>query len=101
MSVEQPLSHVIWRARATADLLGTIRYIGKDNPLRAESFAKEIKEKSKPLEQHPLLGRAGRLPATRELVVHSNYLLIYRQIDRSGSSAVEVLRIKHTAQQLP
>ena len=101
MNVEQPLSQVIWRARATADLLGIIRYIGKDNPLRAESFAKEIKEKSKPLEQHPQLGRAGRLPGTRELVVHPNYLLLYRQIDRAGSPVVEVLRIKHTAQLLP
>jgi toxin ParE1/3/4 len=101
MSAETPLCTIIWRARANSDLLGIIRYIGKDNPLRAESFAKEMKEKSKPLEQHPLLGRAGRLPGTRELVVHPNYLLIYRQIDKAGSPAVEILRIKHSAQQLP
>ncbi len=101
MSDQKPHSQVIWRAHATADLLGIIRYIGKDNPLRAESFAKEMKEKSKPLEQHPLLGRAGRLPGTRELVVHPNYLLIYRQIERAGSPVVEILRIKHTAQLLP
>lgn len=101
MSVDLPQCQVIWRARASADLLGIIRYIGKDNPLRAESFANEIRAKSKPLERHPLLGRTGRLAGTRELVVHPNYLLIYRKVDHSGNSIVEILRIKHTAQLLP
>ena len=101
MSADEPQCQIIWRVRATADLLGIICYIGKDNPLRAESFSKKIKEKSKPLAQHPLLGRTGRLPGTRELVVHPNYLLIYRQIERAGSPVVEILRIKHITQLLP
>jgi plasmid stabilization system protein ParE len=40
---------------------------------------------------------AGRVPGTRELVVHRNYFIVYRTTD----SAVEILRAKPTAQQWP
>ena len=49
------------------------------------------------LDEHPLLGRAGRIKGTRELVVHPNYIVFYRVVGK----AVEVLRVKHAAQQWP
>lgn len=49
------------------------------------------------LDEHPLLGRAGRIKGTRELVVHPNYIVFYRVV----GTAVEVLRVKHAAQQWP
>ena len=52
-----------------------VRYIGKDNPTRATSFGQELRDKTKPLAQHPELGRKGRpgLPEwLREVVVHPN-----------------------------
>lgn len=88
---------VVWRPRAQKDLLAIIRYIGQDNPLRAESFGKELRAKTKSLESHPLLGRIGQAKNTRELVVHPNYLLIYRVL----GNVVDVLRVKHAAQQQP
>ena len=49
------------------------------------------------LDQHPALGRVGRVKGTRELVAHLNYILIYRVV----AKVPEVLRIKHAAQKWP
>lgn len=91
-----------WRPKAREDLRGIVRYIGKDNPTRAFSFGQELRDKTLLLAQHPELGRTGRpgLPdAVRELVVHRNYIVFYRVLDETRT--VEILRVKHAAQQTP
>ena len=91
-----------WRPKAREDLRGIVRYIGKDNPTRAETFGQELRDKTLPLAQHPKMGRTGRpgLPAfVRELVAHRNYIVFYRVLDDAGT--VEILRVKHAAQQMP
>ncbi|MFH0728047.1 MAG: type II toxin-antitoxin system RelE/ParE family toxin [Pseudomonadota bacterium] len=93
------LYRIEWRPMAREDLLEIVRYIGKDNPTRAKSFGKELQDKTKPLAQHPNLGRQGRpgLPAgVRELVVHPNYIVFYRVLAKART--VEILRVKHAAQ---
>lgn len=90
-----------WRPVAREDLRAIVRYIGKDNPTRAMSFGKELRDKTKPLAQHPELGRTGRpgLPEwLRELVVHPNYIVFYRVL--AGTNTVQILRVKHAAQQV-
>jgi plasmid stabilization system protein ParE len=87
---------------AHADLRAIIQYIGKDNPARAKSFGKALRDKTKVLEQHPELGRQGRpgLPDyLRELVIHPNYIVFYRVL--TEARAVQILRVKHAAQQVP
>ena len=96
------LFRIEWRATARDDLRGIVRYIGKDNPTRAKSFAQELRDKTQALAQHPELGRKGRpgLPDwLRELVVHPNYIVFYRV--RFEERMVEILRVKHAAQQMP
>lgn len=91
-----------WRPKAREDLRGIVRYIARDNPIRAKSFGKELRDKTKPLAQHPELGRTGRpgLPDwLRELVVHPKYIVFYRVLDEAHT--VEILRVKHAAQQMP
>ncbi|MDY0072172.1 MAG: type II toxin-antitoxin system RelE/ParE family toxin [Thauera sp.] len=91
-----------WRPAALEDLRAIVRHIAKDNPTRAQSFAQELRSKAELLQQHPLLGRTGRpgLPAwLRELIAHHNYLILYRVHDKTRT--IEVLRVKHAAQQLP
>lgn len=91
-----------WRPKAQEDLRAIVRYIGKDNPARAKSFRQEIREKAAQLAPHPELGRTGRpgLPDwLRELVVHPNYIIFYRvQVE---ACTVQILRVKHAAQQMP
>jgi toxin ParE1/3/4 len=86
-----------WRPAAVADRKRITAYIAKDNPRAAVALGDMLFAKALQLDQHPLLGRIGHAPGTRELVVHPNYILIYRV----NGSAVEILRIKHAAQQSP
>ena len=45
----------------------------------------------------PALGRPGRVPATRELVVHDNYFVPYRV----KSDTVQIVRVQHVARLWP
>jgi plasmid stabilization system protein ParE len=93
---------IVWRHKAEDDLNGIIDYIAQDNPARAESFGQRLRDKTLPLARYPLMGRSGRpgLPAfVRELVAHRNYIVFYRVLDEART--VEILRIKHAAQQTP
>jgi toxin ParE1/3/4 len=90
---------VEWRPMAREDLHSIVQPIGKDNPSRARTFGRAVRDLTKPLAQHPELGRPGRLPGIRELVVHPNYIVFY---GLSGNDrTVQILRVKHAAQQLP
>lgn len=89
---------VTWRPQAEDDLMAIIERIWQDNPERAVTFAQEIQTKAETLGQHPELYRVGRKRGTREMVVHPHYIVIYRV---STKQRVEVLRVKHTAQQWP
>lgn len=91
--------HVEWRPTARDDLLAIIQYIGKDNPPRAKSFGKALRDKVEPLAQQPELGRIGRLPGIRELIIHPNYIVFYRVLVKDRT--VQILRVKHVAQLMP
>jgi toxin ParE1/3/4 len=102
MAKENTPYRIVWRPIAEADLGNIIDCIAPDNPSRAEEFGQELRDKTLPLAQHPKLGRTGRpaLPAfLRELVAHRNYIIFYRVLD--DARTVEILRVKHTAQQVP
>lgn len=91
-----------WRPMAREDLRAIVRHIGKDNPSRAKRFGKALRDKTRPLAQHPELGCKGRpgLPDwLRELVVHPNYIVFYRVL--AEARTIEILRVKHVAQQTP
>ena len=102
MTKAKILYRIVWRPIAEADLDSIIDYIAQDNPTKAEAFGQELRDKTLPLAQHPKLGRTGRpgLPAfLRELIAHRNYIVFYRVLDEART--VEILRVKHTAQQTP
>lgn len=91
-----------WRPTAHEDLRSIIRYIGQNNPTRAKSFGRELRNKTKSIAEYPELGQKGRpgLPEwLRELVIHPSYIVFYRVLPESRT--VEILRVKHTTQQTP
>jgi toxin ParE1/3/4 len=71
-------------------------FLAKDKPTRATSFVLELQAAVAKLQTHPGMGRAGRVPGTRELVFHQNYIAIYRV----HGDKVEILRLHHAAQNL-
>jgi len=86
-----------WRKAAYADLLAIIDYISDDNPDAAQRLKDDIEAKTAKLSEHPQLYRTGRVPGTCEMVVRSNYLVVYME----GPAAVTILRVLHAAQQWP
>ena len=72
-------------------------HIAQDNPQAAFDLDEILEQKTDRLIDHPALYRAGRKRGTREMVVHPNYVVIYRV----QKATVEILRVKHTAQQWP
>lgn len=90
--------HVIhWKKQTIDDLIRIGKHIAKDNPANARKMVDLIDGKVTPLATHPRIGHIGRKRGTYELVVHESYVVIYRVLHKK----VEILRVKHTAQQWP
>lgn len=87
---------VEWRPEAVADLWEILEYIDERNPQAAEELYAEIERATSALPEHPYLYRLGRVLNTREIIVHPNYLVIYRLTDR-----LEILSVLHARQQYP
>lgn len=84
---------LLWTNRALGRLDAIADYIAKDNPTRAKTFVKELRTKIEILKTHQL-GKVGRVFGTKELVLHKNYLAVYRV----KGDEVQVLTVLHAAQ---
>lgn len=90
------IAPLVWSDEATADLLDILDYIAARNPVAADRLHEAIVHATERLPDHPFLHRPGRVPDTREVVIHPNYIVIYRLAD-----AVEILAVIHARQQYP
>ena len=89
---------VRWTALARADLLAIFDYVVARNPRAALRLFDEIEADVRGLVAHPRIGRPGRRPGTRELVVSGTpYIVAYRLKGRE----IQILRILHGARQWP
>ena len=88
---------VHWSDEAGLDLVEIIDYIEQRNGPAAQRLLTDIIEATESLPRMPELFRPGRVPGTRELVIHPNYVLVYRV----GASTVDILRVLHARQQYP
>lgn len=86
-----------WKKQAINDLIRIGQYISRDSPSNAERMVDLIEAKVASLAIHPRIGRTGRKRGTYELIAHENYVVIYRLL----GTGIEILRVKHTAQQWP
>ena len=68
---------VVWTPEALQDRIDIWDYIAADNPFAAARRDELFSESASRLVEHPKLGRAGKVPGTRELVTHEHYLLVY------------------------
>lgn len=88
---------VVWRASTLRKLEQVIDYIEVRNPAAADRIGAAIRHTADRLPDHPYLHRPGRVPGTREAVVHPNYILVYRVM----TDRIQILALLHTRQQYP
>lgn len=89
---------VRWLKKALKNIEAEAEYIAQDNPTAAPAVVIKIREVVSNLERHPSLGRPGRIPETRELVVPDTpHIVPYRVKGKS----VEVLRVFHASRRWP
>jgi toxin ParE1/3/4 len=88
---------VRWRRLAAADLDAIVDYIAQDNAIAAMTLGDTVVRRVAELAEQPKLYRSGRVRGTREMVVHPNYIVVYR-IKRDE---IEIVRVLHAAQQWP
>ncbi len=87
-----------WLRKAIANLEAEFRYIAEDDPQSAERFVNEVWRLTQLLKEQPAMGREGRVPETRELILHNYpYIMPYRVRNKT----IQILRVFHTHRKLP
>ena len=89
---------VKWTRTALLNLDNAIKYITEDRPMAAQSVGQKIWDSAKALGGHPGMGRPGRVPGTRELVI-SGLPFILPYIEKDGM--IFILRVMHTSMKWP
>ena len=91
--------NTVWSPEAIEDLASLRAYIAEDNPAAARRTVRHIIESIEQLiPDNPRIGRAGRVPGTRELVIpRSPYIVPYR-LQRT---TIQILRVYHGARRWP
>jgi len=90
---------IIWSPEALDDLASLRAYISEDDPAAALRVALHIAHNVEMLlPANPQIGRPGRIPGTRELVIPKTpYIVPYRL----QGHFIEVLRVYHGARRWP
>jgi plasmid stabilization system protein ParE len=89
---------VRWLRTALRNLEDEAAYIAADDPAAARLLVRRVLQAVDQVAEQPSIGRPGRVPGTRELVVaRTRYLVPYR-VTRD---AIEILRVFHTSRRLP
>ncbi len=89
---------VHWLRAALKNLDDEAGFIATDDPQAARAIVARITRTVALLSTQPALGRPGRVPGTRELVIpRTHYLVPYRV----RQDTVEVLRLFNTARRPP
>jgi plasmid stabilization system protein ParE len=70
-----------WTSEALQDRFNVWETIAADNLDAAIHLDEQFDDAARLLARQPALGRKGRVPGTREWVVHENYCLIYEVAD--------------------
>jgi len=89
---------VKWLKRALLDLDAVEAYIAQDNPSAADDVVLKILKAVSLLKEQPGLGRVGRVPGTKELVIPKiPYIVPYRV----KGGFLQILRVYHTSRTWP
>ena len=84
--------------KAWDDISSIEEYISKDNVSAAQATIQKTLDSSKNLVEFPNMGRTGRVPMTRELVVSGTPFIIIYTVRQN---TIFILRILHAARKWP
>jgi len=89
---------IIWLESADEDLEVIVQHIGQYSVSAAERMWWRLHDSVLPVAQHPYLYRASeRIPGLREIVVHPNYIVLYRVAE----TRIEVVNVVHSRREFP
>ena len=88
---------ILWTLTAEQDRADIVDYIAQDNPRAAIRMDERFGAAVGRLAEHPLMGRPGQIPGTRELIPHESYRLVYEV----QADTVWILALVHTARLWP
>lgn len=89
---------VRWLRKALRNLDDEASFIAADSPEAAQLVVQRVLDAVAMLLEQPGMGRPGRVPGTRELVVpKTRYIVPYRV----RGQTIEILRVFHTSRRLP
>jgi len=92
------MNRVKWTRNALDNLDSAIEFIAADKPMAAAKVAAKIWNAAHILFEQPGMGRPGRVPGTRELVISGlPYVLPY--VEKNGM--IFILRVMHTSMRWP
>lgn len=90
--------HVSWLRKALRNLDEEATFIAADDPAAARLVVERVLAAVAMLPEQPAMGRPGRVPGTRELVVlRTRYVVPYRV----RGETIEILRVFHTSRRPP
>jgi toxin ParE1/3/4 len=93
---------IAWRPKASEDLRSIVRYIAQDSPRVREPSARSCARRSSrwpSIRCSAMKAGQGCRPTCANSCCIPNYIAFYRVIE--ASRTVEILRVKHVAQQTP
>jgi toxin ParE1/3/4 len=91
--------NIIWSPEAIEDLISLRAYIAEESPAGARQIVLRIlHDVERLLPDNPHMGRPGRVPGTRELVIpQTPYIVPYRV----RGQTIQILRVYHSARRWP
>jgi toxin ParE1/3/4 len=91
--------NIVWSPEAIEDLASLRAYIAEDNPAAARRVVlRVLQDIERLLPDNPSIGRAGRVPGTRELVIQGTPYIVPYRIQRT---TIQILRVYHGARHWP
>ena len=91
--------NILWSPEAIADLTSLQAYIAEDDPAAARGIVLHIMHNIEQLLPDNLqMGRPGRVPGTRELVIPKTPFIVPYRLQRN---VIQILRVYHGARRWP
>jgi toxin ParE1/3/4 len=89
----------VWSPQAIDDLVALRTYIEQDNPAAARRIVLHIIQNIDTLlPRSPEMGRPGRVPGTRELIIPRTPFIVPYRLE---GNTIQILRVLHGARRWP